>query len=70
MVQIVAIFIMLIGASMFGYFMGAMSTLVSALNSRHAKITQKRQAVDEFVRHRRVRNLGYRVPLASLGMSG
>ena len=52
--KVVAMVSMLLGASLFGYFMGAMSTLVAALNSSHARMAQKKQAVDDFLKYRKV----------------
>ncbi|WIA23100.1 hypothetical protein OEZ86_010005 [Tetradesmus obliquus] len=52
--KIVAMIAMLTGATVFGYFMGSMTVMVSALNASSARMATKRQAVDDFLRHRRV----------------
>lgn len=52
--KVVAGCIMLLGASVFGYFMGSMATLVAALNSSAARMARKRAAVDDFLRHRKI----------------
>eukprot|EP00775_Hariotina_reticulata_P011835 gene11835-11979_t len=52
--KIVAMMSMLLGASTFGYFMGTVSIMVSAMNRTHARQVSKHQAVEDFLRHRKV----------------
>ena len=50
--KIASMVVILIGASMFAYFLGSMSALIATKDSRQANISKKLAGVDEFVSQR------------------
>lgn len=60
--KVVAVACMLLGVTVFAYIMGAVTSLIGALNSTSARIAAKRQRVDEFLRARMIPSfLGHKV---------
>ena len=45
----VAMLVILLGVSLFAYFIGSMSRVIATVDSRQATISKKRAAVDEFL---------------------
>lgn len=58
--KIVAMLTMLAGCSIFAYFMGAMATILAAVNTSSVRLTKKRAAVNQFVRSRKIPRWGRR----------
>ncbi|GMH40004.1 hypothetical protein BSKO_07908 [Bryopsis sp. KO-2023] len=53
---------MVVGVTVFAYFMGSMSAMMSSINSSNTRITRKLMAVEDFLRQRKVPpNLAERV---------
>ncbi|GMH45876.1 hypothetical protein BSKO_13839 [Bryopsis sp. KO-2023] len=52
--KIMAIICMIIGVTVFAYLMGAVTSILGALNSSQSRITAKKQRIDEFLKNRKV----------------
>ena len=52
--QLMAIVCMVIGVTVFAYLMGAVTSILGALNSSQSRITAKKQRIDEFLKNRKV----------------
>ncbi|KAG1678597.1 hypothetical protein FOA52_012604 [Chlamydomonas sp. UWO 241] len=54
--KVIAIFIIIAGASLFAYFMGSMTSLIACSDSHSARLARKKAAVDDFLRDRKMPN--------------
>uniref|UniRef100_A0A061QTN1 Potassium sodium hyperpolarization-activated cyclic nucleotide-gated channel protein n=1 Tax=Tetraselmis sp. GSL018 TaxID=582737 RepID=A0A061QTN1_9CHLO len=52
--KIVSMFAMVVGVTIFAYFMGSTASLITTINSSETAVTQKISQMDDFLRQRRV----------------
>ena len=52
--KLTAMVCMIVGVTVFAYLMGAVTSILGALNSSQARIAAKKQKIDEFLRGRKV----------------